>query len=574
MFGIYLSFSSQADGTLSISYKLSNLPDHIKHNILVYLNSKSYDCQSLLTSISQQRKDMRTQIKSAIEPFGYFNSEINVTSSPKSNCQPLELQIDLGQVTTISRAHISVIGGDDDIDALLATHKLQTGNPLIQPRYEALKSQLRQMANEKLYLDARFTAQSLEVFPDTNKAEIKLVFELGQRYAINAINLDMGDELKNNTYLNRSLVEKLITIKPSNYLTYDDLYKLKQKLNSYGYFEQVIVDIDEEARSSTGVPLTIKLKPAAKYDYSVGLGFSTDAGVKASFKYNNHRINDRGHQFTSHLDLSELSYELNAAYKIPSKHKPASKWFNVNVAYRDEQTDQIGSQTSKLGFSQTRISNNNWQNINFIDLLHEKFNIGQDKDESLLLVPGISWSITDADRLPRPSRGYKLQTEIKGASEDVFSDASFAQITLFGKYIHAVSDRNRLLYRTQLGATVSSDFDELPTTYRFFAGGDQNLRGYDFESIAPFNSVTGDLIGGKHLAVGSIELEHQFAPQWAVAAFTDFGDAFTNDFDFKYTVGAGIRWFSPIGPIRVDLGVPLNQDENDFRLHVTIGPDL
>jgi translocation and assembly module TamA len=130
-----------------------------------------------------------------------------------------------------------------------------------------------------------------------------------------------------------------------------------------------------------------------------------------------------------------------------------------------------------------------------------------------------------------------------------------------------------MLYRAQIGTTASSDFNELPTTYRFFAGGDQSIRGFDYESISPIND-DGDLVGGKHQAIGSIEFEHQIASQWAVAAFTDFGDAFSEELDFKYSVGAGVRWFSPIGPIRVDLGVPINEDTKDFRLHVTIGPDL
>jgi translocation and assembly module TamA len=574
LLGFFMSMAVKANEQPKISYQLSELPEHIEHNILVYLNSKEYDCQSLLTSISQQHKDMQSQIIAAVQPYGYFNSQIKVNTSANNKCKPLEITVDLGPVTTIRKAEIIVEAHDDDFKTLLSTHKLLPGKPLIQPRYEAIKKQLVQLANEKIYLDAHFTVQSLEVFPDSNQADVTLVFEPGKRYVISEINLDVGETILGKHYLNRSLIEKLITIKPNSYLTYNDLYKLKQKLNSYGYFEQVMIEIDEQAKSKNGVPLLIKLTPAPKYDYSVGLGFSTDAGAKASLKYNNHRINGRGHQLSSQLDFSELSHELKASYKIPSRNKPASKWFNVLIAYRDEQTNQVDSQTSKLGFSQTRISNKGWQNVNFLDLLHERFDTGQDENDSLLLVPGVSWSITNADKLPRPANGYKLQTEIKGASEDIFSDASFVQITLVGKFIHSVSDRNRLLYRAHFGATASSDFNEMPTTYRFFAGGDQNLRGYDYESIAPISNVTGDLVGGKHLAVGSVEFEHQFAPQWAVAAFTDFGDAFTNSFDFKYSVGAGIRWFSPIGPIRVDLGIPLNQSENDFRLHVTIGPDL
>lgn len=556
-----------------LSFQLSEMPEHIKTNIQNHLSGREYDCQSVLNNVSQQHKDLLNQINEAVQPYGYFNTAVKFPGIQGASCQPLHLNVDLGPITQIIESNINVIGDDPDFKKILEFRQLSVGKPLIQPRYQGLKSQLSQLATEKLYLDAEFKQQQIEVFPERNEAKINVLFDLGQRYPVSEVRLEWSPGYDEKKYFSTEFIERLITIKAGQFITYSDLYSLKQKLNSYGYFEQITIKLDEQNKNQTGVPLIINFKPASKYDYSIGLGFSTDAGVKSSLKYNNHRVNQQGHQLSSQLTLSQLSNELSAVYKIPSTRYPARKWYNVQLAYRDETTDLVDSQTSILGFSQTRISKNRWQNINFVDVLHEKFDTGQQQNESILLVPGISWSITDADSLPRPRQGYRLQTEFKGSSEDLFSDASFAQITLQGKYIHSLGTKNRLLLRGQVGATASSDFNEIPTTYRFFAGGDQNIRGFDYESISPGNDA-GDLIGGKHQVIGSIEFEHQFAPQWAVAAFTDFGDAFTDELDFKHSVGAGIRWFSPIGPIRIDLGVPVNQEKNNFRLHITIGPDL
>ncbi|TDR18280.1 autotransporter secretion outer membrane protein TamA [Marinicella litoralis] len=561
---VLLSMTSHA-----MSYKVEVSNDRIKDNVLAFLETKTYDCMAITSTISRQYQDLLSLVQSAAQPFGYFNTEVKVQAPPQANCETITLNINLGPLTIINQSNIQLIENDDkDFIQLISQHELQSGQPLKQLKYERLKAQLLDVANEKFYLDASFTSQKIDAYPEKNQADISLLFKPGPRYKISHVKIEIDEP-----FLTVDLINKMINLKADQYITQSQLYQLKQKLNSYGYFNQVLFDIDESAKDNATVPLTIKVTPAAKYDYSVGFGYSTDRGAKASFKYNNHRINDRGHQFNSHLNLSQLSNEMATAYKIPSSERPASKWYNIQLGYRDEQTDNVDSQTSKLGFSETRIHNNRWQNINFIDILHETFDTGVEQGESLLVVPGISWSLTDADSLARPSRGFKIQTELKGASEDVLSDASFAQLTLSGKFIHSLGDSNRLLYRAQFGATASSDFDEMPTTYRFFAGGDQSIRGFDYESISPFNA-SGDLAGGKHLAVGSIEFEHQFAPQWAVAAFTDFGDAFSSQFDFKYSVGAGVRWFSPIGPVRVDVGVPLNQDSTDFRLHVTIGPDL
>jgi len=546
------------------------VPDEgVKTNILAHITSKTYDCESVKSPVSRQHQDLLSLVQDAAQPFGYFNIKTEVADSDKASCERIDLNISLGPLTLINKSIIELINSqDEEFLDVLSTHDLNSGQPLKQFKYEQLKTQLLELAHEAFYLDAQFVTQQIDVYPETNTADIKLQFNPGKRYRLSHVNIKADG-----AFLRPEMLEKMIDIKPNQYLTQSQLYLLKQKLNAYGYFNQTLFDIGQPNKNNNTVPITIELTPAEKYDYSVGLGYSTDRGVKSTFKYNNHRINERGYQFNSHLDFSELSNELVADYKIPSLKNPISKWYNIQLGYRDEQTDNVDSQTSKFGLSQTRIHSNRWQNINFIDVLHETFDTGVEQGESFLVVPGISWSLTDADNLARPTKGFKVQSELKGASEDLLSDASFVQLTLSGKFIHSIGSSNRLLYRAQVGATASSDFDDLPTTYRFFAGGDQSIRGFDYESLSPVNS-SGDLAGGKHLAVGSIEYERQFSPQWAIAAFTDFGGAFSDDFDFEYSIGLGLRWFSPIGPVRVDVGVPLDQDSTDFRLHVTIGPDL
>ena len=554
---------------MALDFNISGVDDPIKSNIKAFIDSKAYDCESVISPITQQHKAIKNQLQLAIQPFGYFNSTSKIQKNEKNSCDPVSIQIDLGPITTIKKSHIEIVDNDDqDFTFLINKHDLAAEKPFKQTSYQQLKAQLMDLAVEKLYLDADFETQKIEVFKSRNEAVIELIFVPGKRYQISDVNITLDTP-----FLQSELIEKMVGINPPQFITHSELYQLKRKLNSYGYFNQVLFNLDEEHKTNTGLPLNIKLSAAAKYDYAIGAGYSTDTGAKASFSYNNYRINERGHQFNGQMKLSELRNELASAYKIPSKDKPSNKWINLSLVYRDELTDNIDSETSKLGLSQTRIYKNKWQNINFIDLLHENFDTGVETGDSLLLVPGVSWSLTDTDNVARPSRGYRIQTEFKGASDAIFSDASFVQLTLSGKFIHSLGSKNRMLYRGMLGSTVSSDFDQIPTTYRFFAGGDQSIRGYDYQAISPFND-SGDLAGGKHTLVGSVEFEYQLTSQWALAVFTDFGDAFNDEFDFNYSVGSGVRWFSPIGPIRLDVGVPLDEDKSNFRLHITIGPDL
>src|SRR5690606_8960636 len=116
-------------------------------------------------------------------------------------------------------------------------------------------------------------------------------------------------------------------------------------------------------------------------------------------------------------------------------------------------------------------------------------------------------------------------------------------------------------------------FTLVPLSLRFFAGGVNSIRGYDYQSLGPRNLI-GGLIGGNRLIDASVEYEHPVREAWAVAVFADGGNAFLHD-SFEPVAGAGFgaRWFSPIGPVRADIAWPLDGEDRSPRLHISLGPD-
>jgi translocation and assembly module TamA len=114
----------------------------------------------------------------------------------------------------------------------------------------------------------------------------------------------------------------------------------------------------------------------------------------------------------------------------------------------------------------------------------------------------------------------------------------------------------------------------MPPSYRYFAGGDTSVRGYDYQTLSPKDS-NGLILGGKHLFTSSVEFDWQFSQDWRWAFFTDRGSAF-NDWgkmNQRSSIGTGIRWITPVGSIRLDYAKALD-DAKDWRWHITIGPDL
>ena len=104
--------------------------------------------------------------------------------------------------------------------------------------------------------------------------------------------------------------------------------------------------------------------------------------------------------------------------------------------------------------------------------------------------------------------------------------------------------------------TFTESVFDLPPSLRFFAGGDNNLRGYEYESISPKDS-DGKLTGAKYMVTTSLEYQYRVYGNWWLAAFVDSGDAWNNTPEWKTGTGFGIRWASPVGPVRLDLGFAL-----------------
>ena len=193
-------------------------------------------------------------------------------------------------------------------------------------------------------------------------------------------------------------------------------------------------------------------------------------------------------------------------------------------------------------------------------------------ESSNLTISGINWTRTAADDPIFPTRGWRVFTQLSGASNAFLSDLSFLQLYASGKLVHTVGP-GRALLRVEAGTTLVDGVSELPVSIRYFTGGDQSVRGYQFGSLGALNDL-GEVIGGKHLLTASVEYDFSVRPSWKLAVFMDAGNSFAdfNTVTLNKSAGLGLRWLSPIGPIRADIAKGL--DGGNFRLHITMGPDL
>ena len=270
------------------------------------------------------------------------------------------------------------------------------------------------------------------------------------------------------------------------------------------------------------------------------------------------------------LLASQIKLALQTAYTIPGAD-PATEAFILRAGLTHEKSDVINANSAFAGISWKK-QYGHWQGIGSLDYRVDSFEF-ENRQISHLLIPGISVSRVAVDDPVNINQGTLLALQLQGAYEPLLSDTSFIQGIVNGKWVQRLSERGRLIARGSLGTIAVSDFNALPPALRFFTGGDTSVRGYELDTIAP-RDARGTIIGGKHLIVGSLEYEYRFLENWGIAAFVDSGDAFTNTLYMRTGAGLGLRWFSPFGPLRLDLAHGFKYPGDSIRLHLTFGPEL
>src|SRR5690606_38858198 len=189
-----------------------------------------------------------------------------------------------------------------------------------------------------------------------------------------------------------------------------------------------------------------------------------------------------------------------------------------------EDTTSFDSQRFLLAGTYRNTSESGWSRNLFVNYQLDDYELASEEDRRALTMLGANVSKTRADNLIFPTRGWKLFGELRGASDTLLSDVTFLQLYLSAKGIISVGANGRLLTRLENGSTWVDAVSDLPVSVRFFAGGDQSIRGYEYQSLGP-TTPEGLVEGGRHLLVGSVEYDHRLRDNWRLAAFYDSGNA-------------------------------------------------
>jgi len=567
---IFFIVCSHAEAGIKVNVSVTGIEGDIKKNVLAYLTiARQKDHPALtLSLLNKLHEKAPEEIRKSLEPFGYYNPVIQSSLVRDDSEWQAAYTIDTGESTVIKNLNLSITGEGADnthLKKLAGTFPFKKGDILNHEVYEQAKRSLYDTSMQFGYLKAHLIESKVTVYPDKNSADIILLFDTGPQYYFGRV------VFVQDTF-DPEFLSAFIPFRRGDPYSLSRLLKLQNSLNNSDYFEHLEVSPLPEDTESREVPVEVKLSPRKRHKYTSGFGYGTDTGFRGSLGWENRRVNRRGHRFKSELRLSEIRSGITAEYSMPLKNPLTDNLvFTTGWFTEDTKTSESDKFLAGARYNHKR---GKWKESLYTNFEQEEFDIANESGHSTLLIPGISWTRTNADNPIFARKGSRIFMDVRGAHEAFISDTSFLQVRTQVKYIRGLTSLSRLIMRGEAGSSFVDEFSELPPSVRFFAGGDNSIRGYAYNSLGPENEE-GEVKGGKYLLAGSIELEHKITDKWSAAVFYDAGNALDDLSDaLKKGSGFGIRWQSPVGPIRLDMAFPLDEADESWRIHFILGPDL
>ncbi len=561
------SFALQASAYIKYRYQVEGrLSSEARKNLNLSLKEYRTDINKKNKHLRTGAKEytLRTTIKEAIEPFGYFNSKINIREKTTKSNTVIIATITPGQLTKITSKKIVILGEgskDKAFQYAVKETKLKKGKVLHTQDFVNLSELLTSISMRKGYFDAQYKKKEIHINKLTNSAEITIIYNSHNRYRFGKTNIKAP-------YFNKGLLKKYFKYKEGQKYNIKALEETQQLLINSGYFSQAIITPDLKESHNGVTPINADLIAGVRKKYKVGIGYGSDTGPRITAKVTDNYISKNGHTIYSSIQLSRPNKNLTIGYTIPGA-LPDREKYKIAAGYTDIEQTSGHSQGKKISaiyeFNKKKL-----KRYFSINALNENYDLKnpdvQARSEMIYFSTGIS--LVNADDTLNPSNGYKIKAEVNGTFNQLSNEDGFSQLILTSNYMRTFNKKKtRLIIRTELGETNIKNLINLPLSLQLYIGGINSVRGYKFNSIGP----------GKYSYTASIEIQQKIYDQFYGSLYYDEGNIAQNENLFKDSYigeGIGIGYLSIIGMIQINYTHAMSLKNKPYVLQLSLGSSL
>ncbi len=518
------------------------------------------------------------QAKALLETEGYFSADVKVEKVANAGSLPLlKVQVVPGLRTAVGSVKFSFEGplqkatAVADADAAALTEKarglwaLPAGQAFRQGSWTASKSASIALLRAEGYPAATWSSTNARVDTEAQKAQLELVADSGPLFRLGELKIEGLQRFDAQSVL------RLSTFTAGEPYSEKRLLDFQERLQKSGLFEGSSVELDANPDTATSAPVIVRVRELNLQQATIGAGFSANTGARATLEHIHRRVFGTRwiakNKFALGPDIQSWSGEFTS-------HPLDGRYRNLlsGSAERLRSTEELRtSWSARVGRTQDtpRI-----ERLYFAEFQTSKLENPSGVTQSSALSANYHWIWRDVDNVLLPTRG--LTANLQAAVGRSFSDAAgsgpfgraYARVTWY----QPLGNNWYATLRGEAGHVQAASGVVLPDTLLFRAGGDESVRGYAYRSLGP--KVNNVLFSGKMLLTGSAEIARPISPNYPAfwwAAFVDAGSAADRwtDLSLAAGYGVGLRWRSPVGPLRLD--VAYGQEVRAARLHLSVG---
>lgn len=534
------------------------------------------DERSNAAQIDRRAREDAALLVSLLRAEGYYDARVTPRLEPKPGEVAVTLEAEPGALYRFAGVTIDgVAKAGDRADALTRAFGLAPQAPVNADAIAAAEANLRTQVGE-------------EGFPFAKVGEAQVVVDRAARTATLDIALDPGSQrrfgrvvMPDSSIFGPDHVLDIARFRPDQEYDGSALEDLRRALVQTGLVSSVKVTPVEGATPET-VDVRVELERAPPRTIAAEIGYGTGEGARIEGSWTHRNFFPPEGAVTARGVIGTREQLLSLAFRRNNFHG-RDRVLSAQIAAAHLERDAFVADTFSISGSLERQTNIFFQKAWTWSLGTEL--VASDERDVILatgaprrrtyFIGALPTSLTydGSDDLLNPQRGFRLGGRF--SPELSLSGAAFgyARVQLDGSIYQPVTPRVVAAARIRLGTIIGAPRDAIAPSRRFYAGGGASVRGYGFQAIGP-RDLNNDPIGGRSLTEFSIEARVKAFGNFGIVPFFDGGNISTAATptlsNFRYGAGVGVRYYSNFGPIRVDVGTPINPQPGDPRIAVYV----
>ena len=521
-----------------------------------------------------------SQARELLETQGYFNATVTVPPATTEAGLPLvRMLVEPGPRATVGSVTLDAVGDlqkDDpahELELLRARWMLPVGETFRQGAWDDAKNLTLARLRADGYAAAGWQSTRARVDAAANRVELTLLFDSGPLFHIGALRVEGLERYDEDS------VRKLANFGLGDLYSEKLLLDFQERIQKLGLFEGASVELDADPANASAATVTVHVKEQSLHQATIGVGYSANTGPRVSLEHTDRRL--FGSPWVAHNKISVGPEQQTWEGELTS-HPLDNLYRNLfsGSATRLRADDQILlGWNARVGRTQDtpRI-----ERLYFGELTHARVDSSVLTSQADAASINYNWVYRDIDNVLLPTRGLttSVQTALGYAkgSLSVLGEPLAEARGPFGRlytrftWYQPFGDAWYGTARIEAGQVFTRNVIGIPDTLLFRAGGDDSVRGYAYRTLAP--EIDGVTVGARSLFTTSLEIARPISPRYPAywwAAFVDAGNAADKFSEIRpaYGYGVGLRWRSPVGPLRVD--VAYGQQTRQVRTHLSVG---